>query len=129
MFIRYIVRYTARYVSSKLVGTLPGGVKSYRHALLEVCARDRTALDLLRVENSEMARVTFLIINIRQQIAVAFGRASMSRHKDRLGDGAARSGMIDTHRSRRVIEMPDAAMKNVVAAGTDVARDEAVTIV
>ena len=47
-------------------------MKSHGHAMIQMRSRNWPILDLLRIENREMARVSIFIENIRQQIPFAF---------------------------------------------------------
>ena len=50
----------------------PTAMESHRHAMVEMRSRNRPTLDLLRIENREMARVPIFVENVRQQITFAF---------------------------------------------------------
>ena len=47
-------------------------MKSHRHTMIQVRPRNGPTLNLLRIENRKMARVSILIKNIRQQIPFTF---------------------------------------------------------
>ena len=47
-------------------------MKSHWHAMVQMRSRDRPTLNLLRIKNRKMARVSIFIEDIRQQIPFAF---------------------------------------------------------
>ena len=47
-------------------------MKSHRHAMVQMRPRNRPTLNLFRIEDREMVRISIFIKNIRQQISFAF---------------------------------------------------------
>src|SRR5580658_2417920 len=103
-------------------------MESYWHPMVEMRPRDRPLLNLLGVKNREMARVAIFIENVGQQIAFALPCPDTPGHEDGFGHGTARARSINAHVPGGVIEMPDAAMKDVVAARSSDAGDIAVLV-
>ena len=103
-------------------------MESYWHPMVEMRPRDRPLLNLLGVKNREMARVAIFIENVGQQIAFALACPDTPGHEDGFRHSTARTRSINAHLPGGVIEMPDAAMKDVVAARAADASDIAVPV-
>src|SRR5580704_8511800 len=96
--------------------------------MVEMRARNRSALDRLRIEDRQMARVALLIENVRHHEAYALRHIRCARHKYRFGDRKARAIGIGLHFARVMVEAGDPAMEDIIRARTAHAREVAIAI-
>ncbi|HET7132623.1 MAG TPA: hypothetical protein VFJ95_10270 [Gammaproteobacteria bacterium] len=91
-------------------------MKAERHAVVEMCAGDRTVLDVLRVEYREMARIPALIVDRCQHVSFAFGRVGCARHEDGFPERTMLTRVVDPHRFAAVVEMTDSTMREIAGS-------------
>src|SRR5690242_556134 len=95
-------------VNAFSVRTYPIAVKTIGHAMAEMHQRHRTGLNVLGVEDREIAAVFPRAPDHRKQPAVALGSLAAALDEYRLGDGVAGGQEIVAEPLALAIDMDDA---------------------
>src|SRR5215831_18084090 len=106
----------------------PHAMKSDRHPMAKMCARNRPAFDLPGVEYGQTTRTPVFIEDVGEQVTFALARVDVPGHEHRLRDRTARSRRVDLHPVRDMIEATDPAVKEVLASGAADAGNKSVAI-